>query len=138
MKKFTLDNHPKIKAGFNTPDSYFDELPALILEKVAIHEPKNTPVFRLRYFIIGAAAVLIIALGVPFLMEESASTIDQIDHESIEYYLTTNGSVSTYDLLSLMENKDFDALQVDMDFEDETVEHLLITNPNIENYLTEY
>jgi len=35
MKPFKLDNTPKIESGFKTPDNYFENFQASLIEKLA-------------------------------------------------------------------------------------------------------
>ncbi|WP_431242471.1 hypothetical protein ACQ9BO_21940 [Flavobacterium sp. P21] len=34
MKAFKLENEPKIKSGFKTPEHYFDDLSAKVLQQI--------------------------------------------------------------------------------------------------------
>jgi len=137
MNKFNLDKHPTIASGFNAPDHYFDDLPAIVMEKINQEQPAKNRVFTLTNFVFAAAAILILALGIPFFMSKSVTSFEQIDTHSLENYLSYQSNVSSYDLMNLMDSNELDALQVDLQLEDDAVENILITNPNFENHITE-
>jgi len=135
MNKFSLDKQPKITSGFTTPEHYFDHFPDIVLEKINEEEPTKTPVFTLKQFVFAAVAILLIALSIPYFFMPSASSLEQIDTNSLENYITYQSTVSSYDLINLMESHEFDAMQVDINLEDQSVEDILTTNPNFENYI---
>jgi short subunit fatty acids transporter len=135
MNKFSLDKQPKITSGFTTPEHYFDHFPDLVLEKINEEQPKKTTVFTLKKFVVAAAAILLLALSIPYLLMPSGSSLEQIDTNSLENYITYQSTVSSYDLINLMEPHEFDAMQVDINLEDQFVEDILTTNPNFENYI---
>lgn len=137
MKKFNLNNQTKISSGFTTPESYFEDFSSLMMEKVSTLEVKKPPVFTLNRVIYAAAAVLILALSIPFFMQESTLTVEQIDNDSVENYISFNSNVSSYDIINLMDSKNLEAMQVDMNLENQTVEDILTSNPNFENYMIE-
>lgn len=135
MNKFSLDTHPKIKSGFTTPPQYFEELPLQILNKTTETALKKTKVFTLNRLLYSAAAILVVALSIPFIMTNSANSLEQIDTDSLENYLTYQSNVSQYDLISLMDTKELEFIQVDLSLENTEVEELLLNNPNFENYI---
>lgn len=135
MNKFSLDTHPKIKSGFTTPPQYFEELPRQILSKTTETALKKTKVFTLNRLLYSAVAILVVALSIPFIMTNSANSLEQIDTDSLENYLTYQSNVSQYDLISLMDTKELESIQVDLSLENTEVEELLLNNPNFENYI---
>lgn len=135
MNKFSLDTHPKIKSGFTTPPQYFEELPRQILSKTTETALKKTKVFTLNRPLYSAVAILVVALSIPFIMTNSANSLEQIDTDSLENYLTYQSNVSQYDLISLMDTKELESIQVDLSLENTEVEELLLNNPNFENYI---
>lgn len=135
MNKFSIDTHPKIKSGFTTPPQYFEELPWQILIKTTETALKKTKVFTLNRLLYSAVAILVVALSIPFIMTNSANSLEQIDTDSLENYLTYQSNVSQYDLISLMDTKELESIQVDLSLENTEVEELLLNNPNFENYI---
>ena len=135
MKDFKLEEHPKIKSGFTTPDQYFETVTAKINEQLSHQKPKVIPLFnRKKSWITLAVAVLVIALFVPIYNAiKPQETI--IDSASIENYLTYQSNISQYDLVNLLDNIDVEAIDLDILVEDNTIEEVLSTNSNFENYL---
>ena len=135
MKDFKLEEHPKIKSGFITPDQYFETVTAKINEKLLHQKPKIIPLFnRRKSWITVAAAVLVIALFVP-IYNTIQPKEKMIDSASIENYLTYQSNISQYDLVNLLDDKDVEAIDLDILVEDNTIEEVLSTNSNFENYL---
>lgn len=135
MNKFSLEKHPKITSGFTTPEHYFEELPFTILEKIKNEQFKEKPVFHLKEVFYAVAALIILALSIPFLSRESSATIEQIDTNSLENYISYQSNVSQYDLISLMNYEELEDIQIELVLENQSVEDILTTNPNFENYL---
>ena len=137
MNKFSLDMHPKIKSGFTTPHDYFEEFPQQILDKIKETPIKETKVFSLNRIIYAAAAILVLAVSLPFFMQNSSNSLEQIDTNTLENYLSYQSNVSQYDLINLMDVNELEAIQSDLSLENRDVEELLISNPNFENYIIE-
>lgn len=137
MNKFSLDKHPKIASGFTTPERYFEHFPGVVLEKIKEDNPKKATVFTLKNFSYAAAAVLFIALSIPFLRSESKASFDQIDTASMESYIASQANASQYDLINMLDINDLDDMHVNLALEDQSIEDILTTNPNFENYITE-
>lgn len=137
MKDFNLDNEPKIGTGFKTPEGYFDAFQQKMMENLPVEEPKVISIFaRNRKWILSAAAVFVVALTIPTFYN-SASNEDEIDVASMENYLAYQSNISQYDLINLLDNEDIQSLDVDFALEDQTIEDILTTNTNLENYLYE-
>lgn len=137
MNKFSLDTHPKIKSGFTTPPDYFEEFPQQILDKIKETPIKETKVFSLNRIIYAAAAILVLAVSLPFFMQNSSNSLEQIDTNTLENYLSYQSNVSQYDLINLMDVNELEAIQSNLALENRDVEELLISNPNFENYIIE-
>ncbi len=135
MNRFSLENHPKIKSGFEAPANYFDNLSNEVMSKIDSQEPKKGRVFSLKRIGLAVAAILILALGIPFFMNNSTFTNESLDTIALENYLAYQSGVSSYDLINLMDVSELDAIQVNLALEDESVEDILTSNPNFENYL---
>ncbi|WP_432671023.1 hypothetical protein [Flavobacterium sp. SM2513] len=137
MNKFNLEQHPKITSGFTTPENYFDTLSNTVLEKTKQQPKQETRVLSLNRVIYIAAAILVLALSVPFFQSNSNVTLEQIDTNSIENYLSYQTNISQYELINSIELEDLDAMNINLALEDESVEAILTMNPNFENYITE-
>ena len=137
MNKFSLDKHPKIASGFKVPEDYFDHLPQVVMAKIPSEQPKKSKIFTLTNFSFAAAAVLLIALCIPFFTSNAITSLDQIDTVSLENYITYQSYGSQYEIMNLMESNDLDKMQIELNLEDESVENILTTSPNFENYIAE-
>jgi hypothetical protein len=48
MKNLNLENGPKITTGFTTPEGYFDDFSARIMQQLPVNEPKVISIFSKR------------------------------------------------------------------------------------------
>lgn len=136
MKEFKLDEMPKIKSGFKTPENYFDAFSEKILAQLPEEKPKIIPLFGSRKKLLFAvAAVLIVALSVP-LFNTSSSNNPDLDQQTLEDYIAQNTRISENDILELLEKEDIEKLNLDYLIPDKNVEDVLSTNENLEQYIT--
>lgn len=136
MKEFKLDEMPKIKSGFKTPENYFDAFSEKILAQLPEEKPKIIPLFGSRKKLLFAvAAVLIVALSVPILNTLSSNNPD-LDQQTLEDYIAQNTRISENDILELLEKEDIEKLNLDYQIPDKNVEDVLSTNENLEQYIT--
>lgn len=137
MNSFNLENSPKIKSGFKTPDGYFENFSEQMLAKIAQEEKPVISIFqRRRNWFVAAAAVLILGISIPFLNKTDTGNTS-VDEETMENYLAYQSTISQYDLINLLDNEDIEALESDLKVDDAVVESALSDNTNLENYLTE-
>lgn len=137
MNAFNLENQPKIKSGFKTPDGYFENFSEQLLSKVSQEDKPVVSIFqRRRNWFVAAAAVLIIGISIPIFNKTNAGN-SAIDEETIENYLAYQSTISQYDLINLLDKEDIEALESDLKIDDAVVESALSDNTNLENYLTE-
>ena len=132
MKAFRLDENPKIKTGFSTPDGYFDQFPAQMMQILGNQKKiKAIPLHSRRHsWIFAAAAVLVLSLSLPVingLTDESKSGQSQID----DYLAYQN--FSDEDIVSLLETEDIAKIKIDYTLEDKAIEDELPAD--IENYI---
>lgn len=130
MKKFKLDQHPKIETGFRIPDHYFEELPAKVMQRL-----QNTPVISLRSrrsWVWSAAAILILALALPLLNKLQLSDA-KVDSVAIENYLVTQSGISSYELAELLSPEELSQLQ-DYQLDDMQIEEAL-SQQDVEHYI---
>lgn len=138
MKEFKLNTIPKIESGFKTPDElYFQKFSANLLEKLPQNEPKTISLFqRKKSIIMMVAAVFVLALLVPSVIN-NASRSNEIDSATLENYLSYQANMNQYDLINALDEEDIDNIGTDIVLEDQTIEDILISNNNLENYIIE-
>jgi hypothetical protein len=136
MKEFKLDEMPKIKSGFKTPEDYFDAFSEKMVAQLPEEKPKTIPLFGSRKKLLFAvAAVLVVALSVPIFNTLSSNNA-VIDQQTLEDYIAQNTRISENDILELLEKEDIEKLNLDYQIPDKNVEDVLSTNENLEQYIT--
>lgn len=137
MKTFNLENEPKIKTGFKTPENYFDTFSTKVLQQINEEkEVKVIPLYkRKKVLSIAAAAVVFAALLIPVINNYNKSK--DLDEDTLETYLSYQSNLNQYDLIRELDTKDIDKLGKNVALEQETLEDILATNPNIENLISE-
>ncbi|BFM41629.1 hypothetical protein CFS9_02700 [Flavobacterium sp. CFS9] len=137
MKTFNLENEPKIKTGFKTPENYFDTFSTKVLQQINEEkEIKIIPLYkRKKVLSIAAAAVVFAALLIPVINNYNKSK--DLDEDTLETYLSYQSNLNQYDLIRELDTKDIDKLGKNVALEQETLEDILATNPNIENLISE-
>ncbi|QGK72873.1 hypothetical protein [Flavobacterium sp. SLB02] len=138
MKAFRLENEPKIRSGFKTPEHYFDDFSAKILQQVNEEKQiKVIPIYKRKKVIsLLAAAVVVIALMIPIINNYN-NTSKELDEDTLETYLSYQSNLNQYDLIKELDTKDIDKLGKGVALEQETLEDILASNPNIENLISE-
>ncbi|KAF2509474.1 hypothetical protein EYY60_13950 [Flavobacterium zhairuonense] len=139
MKAFKLENEPKIKSGFKTPEHYFDDLSAKVLQQINEKEVevKVIPFYKRKNVIsIAAAAVIVFALMIPIINNYN-DTSKELDEATLETYLSYQSNLNQYDLIQNLDTKDIQKLNKNVAIEDETLEDILASNPNIEHLISE-
>jgi hypothetical protein len=136
MKAFKLEKKSKIESGFKTPEHYFENFSENIMRNLPANEPKLVSIFQKRksFFMI-AAAILVIALMVPFLYNNSATT--ELDAASLENYLSYQTSINQYDLINSLDFEEINNINTTAVLEDKTIEDMLASNPDLEQLLNE-
>jgi hypothetical protein len=137
MKTFKLENEPKIKAGFKTPDHYFDTFSIKVLQEIDTTAVKTIPIYkRKKVLSLLAAAVVVVSLMIPIVNNYNATSKD-LDEATLESYLSYQSNLNQYDLIRELDTKDIQTLNKNVALEDETLEDILSSNPNIENLISE-
>jgi len=137
MKTFKLENEPKIKSGFKTPDNYFDTFSEKVLQQLDEKEVKVIPFYKRNKIIsLAAAAAIIFALLIPIVNKYRANS-NELDEATIENYLSYHSNISQYDLIQTLDDSDIEKLGNDVTLEDETLEDILVSSPNIEHLISE-
>ncbi|MBF4518170.1 hypothetical protein IRZ71_17535 [Flavobacterium sp. ANB] len=137
MKAFKLENETKITTGFKTPDHYFDDFSAKVLQQINETEVKVIPLYkRKKVLAMLAAAVVGIALMIP-IVNNYNNTSKDLDEATLETYLSYQSNLNQYDLIKELDTKDIDKLNKSVALEQETLEDILSSSPNIENLISE-
>ena len=138
MKAFKLENEPKITTGFKTPDNYFDDFSAKVLQQInETKEVKVIPIYkRKKVLSMLAAAVVFIGLLIP-IVNNYNNTSKELDEATLETYLSYQSNLNQDDLIKELDTKDIDKLGKSVALEQETLEDILSSNPNIESLISE-
>jgi hypothetical protein len=141
MKTFKLDSEKNISSGFKTPDDYFDTFSDKILQKIAEQpapkEIKVISIFRKRKnILIAVAAVLVLALMIP-VFYQSNSPHSELDTATLENYLAEETNMNQYEIIEETEFEKTNFIALETSLEDETLEDMLVSYPNIENLIIE-
>ena len=83
-----------------------------------------------------AAAVVFMALMIPIINNYN-NTSKELDEDTLETYLSYQSNLNQYDLIKELDTKDIDKLNKSVALEQETLEDILASNPNIENLISE-
>jgi hypothetical protein len=138
MKIFKLEDEPKIKSGFKTPEGYHDSFSSKFLQNLPKEEATDSvkiiSIFRKRKTIIMAiAAILVLAIMIPILYTSDTKN-NELDSATIENYLAEESNINQYELIGEIEPES-NSIVNSTKLEDETLEDILVTNPNIENLI---
>lgn len=139
MKAFKLENEPKIKTGFKTPEHYFDDFSTKVLQQISEKkEVKVIPIYkRKKVLSIAAAAAVVITLMIP-VVNNYNNTSKELDEDTLETYLSYQSNLNQDDLIQKLDTKDIQQLSKNVAIGDEeTLEDILATNPNIEHLISE-
>lgn len=137
MKTFKLENEPKITTGFKTPEDYFDNFSAKVLQQINEKEVKVIPLYkRKKVLTMTAAAAVFIGLMIPVVNNYNATSKD-LDEATLENYLAYQSNLNQYDLIQNLDTNDIQKLNKNVAIEDETLEDILSSSPNIEHLISE-
>ena len=136
MKDFKLDNEPKIESGFKIPEHYFDTFSARVMQQLPVEEPKTISLFAKRKtWIYAAAAVLVLALSIPVVNNNFYGRSSEIDDATLENYISYHSNVSSLDIVNLLDEKDIQKINIDLNIEDRVIENELSAENDLEQYL---
>ena len=137
MKKFKLDNNPKISTGFSVPENYFENFSVKLLQELPKNEPKVISIFqKKKKLLFAVAAVLILALSIP-IYNALISSNNELDNTSIENYLTYQPNITQYDLISELEDEDLLTLNESSPADNTIIEEHLLKEGNLEQLILE-
>lgn len=136
MRTFKLDNEPKIESGFKIPEDYFDTFSARVMQQLPAEEPKTISLFAKRKtWIYAAAAVLVLALGIPVVYNNFYGRSSEIDDATLENYISYHSNVSSLDIVNLLDENDIQKINIDLNIEDRAIENELSAENDLEQYL---
>lgn len=137
MKAFKLENEPKIKPGFKTPEHYFDDFSTKILQQISEKEAKVIPIYkRKKVLSFVAAAAVVFVFMIPIVNNYNRTSSD-FDEDTLETYLSYQSNLNQYDLIQNLNTDDIQKLSKNNAIEEETLEDILASNPNIEHLISE-
>ena len=126
MKRFDLDNDPKINPGFKIPEDYFDSFEARLMQKLPLEkEVKVISLWqRKSVWLSSAAAVFVIAFGVwiYFVQNNVENTM------STQEYLAYESDITTEDIAMNLTDADITSLE----------NNLNLYQTESETYINEY
>lgn len=129
MKQFKLDDTPKIKPGFITPEGYFDGFTERLMEQLPAQEVKVVPLYRRTpVWMSAAAAVFTVMFGAGIYYSTYNHTPAQPDDAAIENYIVYQTNMSTYDLMQDLDQQDIAELESSMMVSDEAIEDYLLNH----------
>lgn len=138
MNNFDLHTY-KIPSGFKTPDGYFDGLENSVLAKINAENDTKTKVFALnknkKVWFATAAAVLVLLISLPLLINSNKVTLEKVETASLESYLATE--FSSYELAEKLNSDENIKITDVVTVSDDDMEDYFEYNQNIENYLSE-
>ncbi|WP_298141425.1 hypothetical protein [Flavobacterium sp.] len=135
MKDFKLDNEPKIKTGFQIPENYFEQFSEKVMTKLPNQEQKVISLWdRNKKWIYGAAAVIVLSLAIPLANQLQNTT--QEETSEIENYLDYHSSLTSDDIIELLDEEDIAKIEVNNSIDNQTMEDEITENIDIENYIT--
>ena len=133
MKEFKIHEKDKLKAGFSTPENYFenftDRLMVQLAEAETKPEPKVLPLYKRMPAWLSAAAVFIMMMTAGwFFLLNTPKTAATPDDAAIETYLVYNTNASVYDIGQELSQQDIDNLESTLAVSDEAIEDYLYDN----------
>lgn len=137
MKKFKLDNEPKIETGFKVPEEYFSTLTDKVMEQLPLQEPKVIPLYKRRPVWLSAAAVFALLLGISVFINFNTKPALLPDDNAIENYLVYQANIGTYELYQKLDDDDIAELEQSITLNNKAIESYISDQNNYDIYLTE-
>jgi hypothetical protein len=136
MKEFKIHEKDKLKAGFSTPENYFegftDRLMAQLADPEAKQEPKVLPLYRRMPAWLSAAAVFIVLMTAGwFFLLNTPKAATAPDDAAIENYLVYNTNASVYDIAQELSPQDIENMESNLAVSDEAIEDYLLYDNNL-------
>lgn len=138
MKKFTLNNEPKIETGFTTPENYFVDFSESILSKVSFEQPKvisfSQKIKQNKKWIFSAAAILVVSFSSIVYYSINNQNRNAYNTE-LENYITNHYSYSDDEIVSLLETSQIEKIIIKNEIKNENIEQSLLENTDLEQII---
>jgi hypothetical protein len=143
MKHFDLENNDKIMTGFKTPDHYFENFEAKMMQQISTEKPveKEVKVVSLFYkkqiWMSSIAALLLVAIAIPVYF--NLKNESNLDNLTIESYLVLQ-NVGTSEITKHLTDDDIIELESSLQIsssENDEIENYLLETDNLESLLNE-
>ena len=144
MKNFDLENNEKIATGFKTPEHYFEQFEAKMMQEISAKNPSKNEVkvvslfHRKQVWITSIAALFLLAIAIPVYFNMAKES--NLDATTIENYLAEQQSVGTTELTKHLTDEDISELEnalTNDNVTDETIENYLSESANLDYLLNE-
>jgi len=124
-------------SGFKIPDNYFETVDETILDLTVKNKTKVIPLFSKTQWIYASsiAAAVLLLFNLSFF--ESKPSFDNLDTETIDYFIMDE-PMSSYEMALLLDNETLEeALDIDYSINEDIIEEYLLNNADIEALLIE-
>jgi hypothetical protein len=144
MKNFDIENNEKISTGFKTPEHYFEQFEAKMMQEISAKNPSKNEVkvvslfYRKQVWISSIAALFLLAIAIPVYFNMAKES--NLDTTTIENYLAEQQSVGTTELTKHLTDEDISELEnalTNDNVTDETIENYLSESANLDYLLNE-
>jgi hypothetical protein len=138
MKEFKLENTPKIETGFITPEYYFDDFSAKMLQQLSEErEIRVIPFFRNeKTMLMMVAAVIVMGLVIPLLYTFTINS-KKADQNILENYITYHSNINQYDLIEELDLEAISKINSPIALENKELEEILSNDSNLEQFIIE-
>ena len=143
MKHFDLENNDTIKTGFKTPNHYFEEFEAKMLQQILIENAANKEVkvislfYKKQVWMSSIAALILVAIAIPVYF--NLKNENNLDALTIEHYLAQQ-NVGTTEIADHLTDDDIIELEASLQVstsEKNEIEAYLLETDNLESLLNE-
>lgn len=144
MKNFDIENDEKISTGFKTPEHYFEQFEAKMMQEISAKNTSKNEVkvvslfYRKQVWISSIAALFLLAIAIPVYFNMAKES--NLDATTIENYLAEQQSVGTTELTKHLTDEDISELEnalTNDNVTDETIENYLSESANLDYLLNE-
>ncbi len=143
MKNFDIENNEKITTGFKTPENYFEQFEAKIMQQIGAESSVNKEVkvvslfYRKQVWMSSIAALFLLAIAIPVYY--NMANENNLDALTIESYLAQQ-RVGTTELTKHLTNEDIAELEASLGVstsESKEIEDYLSETENLDYILNE-
>ena len=140
MKDFELKNNDKITTGFLTPENYFEQFEAKIMQQITTEKPVKTVslFYRKQVWISSIAALIVLTIVIPVYYNIVES--NNIESHNIENYLAQEQHINENEIIQHLTEEDINALENSLSIaknENDAIENYLSESEHLEYILNE-